>query len=574
MYRIYKRFLFRYTPLIIVLLILQTAQTIATLYLPTLNADIINDGVIKGDINYIWNMGTIMLILTGGQMILNISAVIVGSRIAMRLGRNIRRVLYKKVQDFSEVEMNQFGAATLITRSTNDILQVQNYTMFMLTLIISTPIMLIGGIVLSVSLNLQMSSIILVILPIFAIIIIVLAKNLLPKFTRFQKQTDKINDIMRDQITGIRPIRAFVREKTEINRFDKINNTLYNLNVGVGRGMTLTFPLVFSLINLTNLAITFFGAYAIESGNMPIGDLTAFINYTLYILMSLMMSTMMFIMFPRAQVCAIRINEVLETSISIKEKSNPVEIKNPQGVVEFKNASFRYKGAEKCVINDVNFIAQPGEVTAIIGSTGSGKTTILNLVNRLFDATDGEVCFDGVNVKDLSLEKLNNYISYIPQKAYLFSGTIRSNLFLGDDKASDEEMVEALKIAQAYDFVFNEENGLDTEVAQSGANFSGGQKQRLSIARALVKKSKVVLFDDSFSALDYTTDMKLRKCLSEKMQDRAVIIVAQRVSTIRNANQILVLDNGKIVGIGKHQDLLKTCETYREIVASQERLED
>jgi ATP-binding cassette subfamily B protein len=560
--------------IIVLLLVLQTAQTLATLYLPTLNADIINEGIVKGDIDYIWHTGTFMLIITGGQVFLSIIAIIVGSRVAMRLGRNIRRVFYKKVQDFSEVEMSQFGPATLITRSTNDILQVQNFTMFLLNIIISAPIMLIGGIVLSISLNLQMSTIIAAVLPIFILVIAVLAKYLVPKFNLFQKQTDNINGIMRDQITGIRPIRAFVREITEIERFDKVNNRLYDLNISVGRGMTLVFPLVFSLINLTNLAITFFGAYAINSGNMPIGDLTAFINYTLYILMSIMMSTMMFIMFPRAQVCAVRINQVLQTPITIRNPENPVKLTSPKGIVEFKNTSFRYKGAEKSVIDRISFIAKPGEITAIIGSTGAGKTTLLNLINRLFDATSGEICFDGVNIKQLDLAKLNNYISYIPQKAYLFSGTVKSNLLFGDDKADDNKLVEALKTAQAYDFVYNEANGLDSEVAQGGTNFSGGQRQRLAIARALVKQSKVILFDDSFSALDYTTDMKLRRDLRPITKDKTVIIVAQRVSTIRNANQILVLDKGEIVSSGTHTQLLQKCQTYREIVRSQERLEE
>ncbi|MDR3128455.1 MAG: ABC transporter ATP-binding protein/permease [Bifidobacteriaceae bacterium] len=574
MYRIYKSFLGRYWLIIVLLLVLQTAQTLATLYLPTLNADIINEGIVKGDIDYIWHTGTFMLIITGGQVFLSIIAIIVGSRVAMRLGRNIRRVFYKKVQDFSEVEMSQFGPATLITRSTNDILQVQNFTMFLLNIIISAPIMLIGGIVLSISLNLQMSTIIAAVLPIFILVIAVLAKYLVPKFNLFQKQTDNINGIMRDQITGIRPIRAFVREITEIERFDKVNNRLYDLNISVGRGMTLVFPLVFSLINLTNLAITFFGAYAINSGNMPIGDLTAFINYTLYILMSIMMSTMMFIMFPRAQVCAVRINQVLQTPITIRNPENPVKLTSPKGIVEFKNTSFRYKGAEKSVIDRISFIAKPGEITAIIGSTGAGKTTLLNLINRLFDATSGEICFDGVNIKQLDLAKLNNYISYIPQKAYLFSGTVKSNLLFGDDKADDNKLVEALKTAQAYDFVYNEANGLDSEVAQGGTNFSGGQRQRLAIARALVKQSKVILFDDSFSALDYTTDMKLRRDLRPITKDKTVIIVAQRVSTIRNANQILVLDKGEIVSSGTHTQLLQKCQTYREIVRSQERLEE
>jgi ATP-binding cassette subfamily B protein len=555
-------------------MVLQTVQTIATLYLPTLNADIIDDGVVKGDIDYIWHMGTFMLIITGGQVVINIIAIIVGSRIAMRLGRNIRRVLFKKVEDFSEVEMSHFGAATLITRTTNDVQQVQNYTMFLLTIIISTPIMLVGGIVMAISLNLEMSSIIGAVLPIFLLIIVVLAKILMPKFTQFQKQTDNINAVMRDQITGTRPIRAFVREKTEISRFDKINEKLYNLNVSVGRGMTITFPLVFSLINLTNLAIVFFGAMAIDNGSMLIGDLTAFINYTLYILMSLMMSTMMFIMFPRAQVCAVRINEVLETPIAIGNPENPTHIENPKGIVKFENASFRYKGAESSVIDNVSFTAKPGEITAVIGSTGAGKTTLLNLINRLFDATEGKITFDGVDVKDLELEKLNSYISLIPQKAYLFSGTIKSNLQLGKEDATDEELNKALEIAQAKNFVYNEENGLGTEVAQGGTNFSGGQKQRIAIARALVKESKVILFDDSFSALDYTTDLNLRRDLAPTVKDKTVIIVAQRVSTIRNADQILVLDNGKIVGAGKHNQLLETCETYKQIVRSQERLED
>lgn len=575
MFKLVKKYMKPYWWMIVLVIILQSAQTICTLYLPNLNAHIIDNGVVKGDVDYIKREGIIMLSLAFLQVILLISATYFGARAALSMGRDIRKAMFYQVETFSTRELSKFGAPTLITRSTNDVQQVQQISMFMLTLIISSPIMFIGGIILSLEQDVALSGVVAATFPVMAIVAAFFVSRMTPYFKKFQKKIDRMNEVLREQISGVRVVRAFVRENSEQKRFDVANDDLYNLQIKTGRLMSMLFPIFMFVVNLSVIAIMWFGGIRINNGQMEIGSITAFITYMMYIMMAVLMSSMVFVFLPRAEVSSKRIREVLRTKTTIKEVKSPRNLPTPLGVLEFKNVEFRYSGATEPVLKNISFKASPGQFTAIIGSTGCGKSTLLRLIPRLSDTTGGDIFFDGVNIRELSLDKLNSYISVVPQKSFLFSGTLADNLRFGKEDATDEEMWEALDIAMSTDFVkekakeSNIKNPLEIPVSQGGTNFSGGQRQRLAIARAIIRKPFIYQFDDSFSALDYKTDHDLRQELFKITKNSTVIVVAQRVSTIRHADQILVMDNGEIVGRGTHEQLLKSCETYQEIVNSQ-----
>jgi ATP-binding cassette subfamily B protein len=555
----------------VILLVLQLVQTIATLYLPSLNADIIDKGVTQGDTAYIMRTGGVMLVISLGQVICAIVAVYFGAKVAMSFGRDVRGGLFTRVQSFSAQEMGVLGAPSLITRTTNDVQQVQMVVLMAFTIMVMAPIMLVGGVIMALQEDVELSALLLVVVPVLGIVVGLIVSRMVPYFRKMQKRIDAINGVLREQISGIRVIRAFVRERREEERFAVANDRLYDTSLRVGKLMALMFPTVMLVMNATSVAVLWFGAYRVENG-MQIGALTAFLSYIMYILMAVMMSTMIFMMVPRAAVSAERIGEVLDTETTVVESQAPVRLAaraDRTGLITFSGVDFRYPGAEDPVLHDLTFTARPGGTTAIIGSTGSGKTTLLQLVPRLFDATAGSVRIDGTDVRDVSLQDLWSMIGYVPQKAYLFSGTVADNVRYGKEDASDEEVWEALEVAQAREFVEQLDGQLDAPVAQGGTNFSGGQRQRLAIARAIVRKPSVYLFDDSFSALDYATDAALRLALAPRTREATVLLVAQRVATIRHAEQIVVLDHGRIVGTGTHDELLETCETYQEIVYSQ-----
>ncbi|RAG86035.1 ABC transporter ATP-binding protein [Streptacidiphilus pinicola] len=567
--RLLRAHLGPYSRPIALLVLLQLVQTIATLYLPTLNADIIDNGVIKGDSGYILSTGGIMIGVSLAQVICSVGAVYFGARTAMALGRDIRASVFNRVQSFSVREVGQFGAPSLITRSTNDVQQVQMLVLMTFTLMVSAPIMCVGGIILALNQDVPLSSLLIVIVPILGVIIGFTVSRMRPLFRSMQERIDTVNRVLREQISGLRVIRAFVKDTHERTRFRGANDDLTDVGLRVGRLMALMFPLVMLVVNLSSVAVMWFGAHRIDSGGMQIGALTAFLSYLMQILMSVMMATFMFMMVPRAEVCAERVMEVLDTETTVVPPASPVRELSARGFLELRGAEFRYPGAEAAVLRDVSFTARPGETTAIIGSTGSGKTTLVNLIPRLSDVTDGSVLVDGVDVRELDESVLAKSIGLVPQKPYLFTGTVASNLRYGNPDATDEELWAALETAQAKDFVSELAEGLDAPIAQGGTNVSGGQRQRLAIARALVRKPEVYLFDDSFSALDYATDARLRAALGRETRDSTVVIVAQRVSTIRNADRIIVLDAGQVVGEGTHRELMDVNETYREIVLSQ-----
>jgi len=554
---------------ITLVVIFQFIQTLATLYLPTLNADIIDKGVITGDTGYIMKVGGGMLAMTLLQIAAQITAVYFGARTAMAVGRDVRAAIFSRVQEFSAREVGQFGAPTLITRTTNDVQQVQMLVLLTFTLMVSAPIMCVGGIVLAVRQDLPLSGLILVIVPVLVVLVSLIIVRMRPLFRAMQVRIDKVNQVMREQITGIRVIRAFVRDEREQARYRVANDELTDVSLRAGKLMALMFPTVMLVVNISSVAVLWFGAGRIDSGAMQVGALTAFLSYLMQILMSIMMATFMFIMIPRAEVCAERIEEVLSTKSSVTIAPSPVTTLSRHGFLELREVDFHYPGAESPVLCGVNLTARPRQITAVIGSTGSGKTTLLNLVPRLFDATGGEVLVDGVNVRELEPGLLSRTVGLVPQKPYLFTGTIASNLRYGNPDATDEELWQALEVAQARDFVERMEGGLNAPIAQGGTNVSGGQRQRLAIARVLVHRPEIYLFDDSFSALDYATDAALRAALTEHIADATVVIVAQRVSTIREADRIVVLDDGKVVGTGTHTELMDGNPTYREIVLSQ-----
>ncbi|MEU2154184.1 ABC transporter ATP-binding protein [Streptomyces sp. NPDC019396] len=567
--RLLRTFLRPYTKPLALLVALQLLQTSATLYLPTLNADIIDNGVIKGDTGYILTFGALMVGVSVVQVLGNIGAVYFGARTASALGRDVRAAVFARVQAFSAREVGHFGAPSLITRTTNDVQQVQMLVLMSFTLMVSAPIMCVGGIALALALDVPLSAVLLAVVPVLGISVTLIVKRMRPLFRTMQERLDTVNRVLREQITGNRVIRAFVRDPYEQERFRGANTELTDVSLSTGRLMALMFPTVMTVVNVSSIAVVWFGAQRIDSGGMEIGALTAFLAYLMQIVMAVMMATFMFMMVPRAEVCAERIQEVLDTESSVVPPADPVRELERRGHLEVRGAQFRYPGAEEPVLVDVELVARPGETTAIIGSTGSGKSTLLGLVPRLFDVTGGEVLVDGVDVRQLDPALMARTVGLVPQKPYLFSGTVATNLRYGNPEASDEELWQALEVAQAAEFVRDLDGGLNAPIAQGGTNVSGGQRQRLAIARTLVQRPEIYLFDDSFSALDYATDAALRGALALETADATVVIVAQRVSTIRGADRIVVLDEGRVVGAGRHHELMESNETYREIVLSQ-----
>ncbi|EFL31941.1 lipid A export permease/ATP-binding protein MsbA [Streptomyces viridochromogenes DSM 40736] len=567
--RLLRTYLRPYKRPIVLLVLLQFLQTCATLYLPTLNADIIDRGVVNGDTGYILGYGGLMIGISLAQVVCNIGAVYYGARTASAVGRDVRAAVFDRVQSFSAREVGHFGAPSLITRTTNDVQQVQMLALMTFTLMVSAPIMCVGGIVLALGLDVPLSGVLVAVVPVLGICVTLIVRRLRPLFRAMQERLDTVNRVLREQITGNRVIRAFVRDEYEQQRFRKANTDLTDFALGTGNLLALMFPIVMTVVNLSSIAVVWFGAHRIDSGGMQIGDLTAFLAYLMQIVMSVMMATFMFMMVPRAEVCAERIQEVLDTSSSVVPPSAPVTELRRHGHLEIRGAGFRYPGAEEPVLRAVDLVARPGETTAVIGSTGSGKSTLLGLVPRLFDVTDGQVLVDGVEVADIDPRLLARTVGLVPQKPYLFAGTVATNLRYGNPDATDEELWHALEVAQGKDFVERLEGGLDAPIAQGGTNVSGGQRQRLAIARTLVQRPEIYLFDDSFSALDYATDAALRAALAQETSEATVVIVAQRVATIRDADRIVVLDEGRVVGTGRHHELMADNETYREIVLSQ-----
>lgn len=551
------------------IIVLQLLQTVATLYLPTLNADIIDNGVVRGDTGVIFQLGEWMLLITAGQIVCAIGATYLSANVAMRVGRQIRAELFTKVETFSSQEVAAFGAPSLITRTTNDVQQVQMLTLMSFTLMVMAPIMCVGGIILALKQDVPLSGLLLVIIPVLLVAIGLIVRRMVPLFRRGQKLLDRINSVLREQIMGISVIRAFVRRNYEAERFAAANGDLTSTQLAAGRLMALMFPTIMLVVSLASVGVLWFGGQRIDAGEMQIGALTAFLSYIMQILMAVMMAMFMFMMVPRAAVSAERIQAVLDTVPTVADGPDAVELSHLDGRLSFEDVSFTYPGAEHPVLSGISFSAEPGTTTAIIGSTGSGKSTLLNLVPRLLDRTSGTIFVGGYESTRLSLDSLRGAMGLVPQKAYLFSGTVASNLRVGNPEATDEELHHALAIAQAADFVADLPESLDSPVAQGGSNFSGGQRQRLCIARALVAKPSIYLFDDSFSALDFATDARLRAALKPVTEDATVIVVAQRVSTILGADQILVLDEGRLVGSGTHGELMESCPTYREIVTSQ-----
>lgn len=563
------RYLRPYWQPLLGVIVFQLAQSIASLFLPTLNADIIDKGVATGDTGYILRVGALMLLITLAQIVCAIVAVYFGAKVAMKVGRDLRGDVFSRVGEFSEQEVTRFGAPSLITRSTNDVQQVQMLVLTTCTLLVSAPILSIGGVIMAIRQDVQLSWLIAVSVPILLIAVGFIVVKMVPLFRKMQTRIDTVNRVLREQLTGIRVVRAFVREDVEIARFATANQDVTDVALSSGRLMALMFPIVMLVLNVSSVAVIWFGAFRIEDGSMQVGTLIAFLSYLMQILMAVMMATFMAVMIPRAAVSADRIGEVLATESSVVPPADPVNATVGQGELELLDVGFAYPGAEQPVLQNVSFIARHGQTTAIIGSTGSGKTTLVNLLPRLFDATSGSVLVDGINVRELNPDLLWGQIGLVPQKPYLFSGTVRSNLLYGKPDASDEELWQALTTAQARDFVTEMDGGLDATISQGGTNVSGGQRQRLAIARALIKRPALYIFDDSFSALDLATDARLRLALKQSATGATMVIVAQRVSSIIDADQILVLEDGRIVGRGTHEQLLDTNTTYQEIVSSQ-----
>lgn len=566
--RTYLRPYWRQLVLVMILLLI---GAIGNLTLPDLNADIIDQGVAKGDTDYILRTGAVMLGVTAILAVASVLAVYFGAQVAMRFGRDVRSAIFTKVETFSQVEVNRFGSASLITRNTNDVQQVQTLVFVALTVMISAPILIVGGVIMALRTDVPLSGLLLVILPLMAGVIGLVMSRAIPLFQAVQAKLDRINQVMRETLSGVRVIRAFVRTEHEEERFDVANRDLFETSIRVNRLFAITLPTMTAIFNLSTVAVVWFGAMRVDAGELQIGGLTAYLQYLSQILFAVLTAVFLFILVPRAAVSAGRIQEVLRTEPDIIDPAEPIPFPTQvkPGLVEFRDVEFRYPGAEQSVLHAISFVAKPGETTAIIGSTGSGKTTLVNLLPRLYDATEGSVLIDGVDVRALDREVLWGRIGFIPQKAFLFSGTVASNLRFGDEAATDDELWRALEIAQGRDFVEAMEGGLEASITQGGTNVSGGQRQRLAIARALVKRAPIVVFDDSFSALDFSTDARLRAALRKELGDVTVIIVAQRVGTIRNADRIIVLDAGQVVGSGKHDELLRTNETYQEIVYSQ-----
>jgi ATP-binding cassette subfamily B multidrug efflux pump len=567
--KLVRNFLAAYRGPLTVVVGLQFIGTVMALYLPSLNADIIDNGVISGDTGYIVRIGALMLGVALVQILCSIGAVWYGSRTAMGFGRDVRAAIFHRVGMFSQREVQQFGAPSLITRETNDVQQVQMLVLMSCTLMVMAPIMMVGGIVMAIRVDVGLSWLIALTVPVLALLLGLIITRMVPSFRLMQGRIDEVNRLLREQITGVRVVRAFVREPLETERFESANSDLTTVAVRAGRYQALMFPTVMLVANVASVGVLWFGGHRVDSGAMQIGALTAYLSYLMQIVMSVMMGTFMMMMIPRSAVCADRVMEVLQTSTSVPRPDEPVSHLPRRGTLRLDSVEFSYPGADAPVLHDVSFEAEPGQTVAVIGSTGAGKSTLVNLVPRLFDVTEGAVEVSGVDVRRLEPELLWSVIGLVPQKAYLFSGTVRSNLLHGKPDATDEELWEALRIAQADDFVLAMAEGLDAPIAQGGTNVSGGQRQRLAIARAVVRRPDIYLFDDSFSALDLATDARLRAALRPVTRDATVVLVAQRVSTIRDADLILVMEDGVVVGRGRHHDLLETCETYQEIVASQ-----
>lgn len=555
--------------LLIAVVVFQLAQSIASLYLPTLNADIIDEGVAKGDTGYILGTGSLMLLITLLQIACSITAVYFGAKAAMGLGRDLRGAIFTRVGEFSEQEVTRFGAPSLITRSTNDVQQVQQLVLMSCTLMVAAPMLSIGGVIMAVRQDAQLSWLIAVSVPVLLVAVGLIVSRMVPLFRKMQVRIDTVNRVLREQLAGIRVVRAFVREDMETERFASANQDVTEMALRAGRLMALMFPVVMLVLNVSSVAVIWFGSFRIDDGSMQVGTLIAFLSYLMQILMSVMMATFMAVMIPRAAVSADRIGQVLETQSSVRPPAHPVTETAGRGELELLDVGFAYPGAEQPVLSGISFRARAGQTTAIIGSTGAGKTTLVNLLPRLFDASSGSVRIDDVDVRELHPDLLWGHIGLVPQKPYLFSGTVRSNLLYGKPDATEEELWRALSIAQAQDFVEEMEGGLDAPISQGGTNVSGGQRQRLAIARALVKQPELYIFDDSFSSLDTATDARLRQALKRHTSGATMVVIAQRVSSIADAEQILVLDDGRLVGRGTHDELLETSETYREIVSSQ-----
>ncbi|MGN7150849.1 ABC transporter ATP-binding protein [Arthrobacter sp. SAFR-179] len=569
LWKLLVEYLRPHRPLLAAVVVFQLAQSIASLYLPTLNADIIDQGVARGDTGYIMSTGSFMLLITLAQIVCAVIAVYFGAKAAMGLGRDLRGDIFERVGQFSEQEVTRFGAPSLITRSTNDVQQVQQLVLMSATLMVAAPMLSIGGVIMAIRQDAQLSWLIAVCVPVLLIAVGLIVTRMVPLFRKMQARIDTVNRVLREQLTGIRVVRAFVREDMETARFARANTDVTDVALRAGRLMALMFPVVMLVLNVSSVAVIWFGSFRIEDGSMQVGTLIAFLSYLMQILMSVMMATFMAVMIPRASVSADRIGEVLGTESSVRPPENPVSTKVRRGELEMRDVGFAYPGADQPVLSGISFTAKAGQTTAIIGSTGSGKTTLVNLMPRLFDVTSGAVLIDGVDIRELDPDLLWGHIGLVPQRPYLFSGTVRSNLLYGNPDATEDELWTALEIAQARDFVEEMEDGLDAAISQGGTNVSGGQRQRLAIARALVKRPELYIFDDSFSSLDTGTDARLRQALKRSTAGATLVIIAQRVSSIVDADLILVLDDGRIVAHGTHHELLETSETYREIVSSQ-----
>jgi ATP-binding cassette, subfamily B, multidrug efflux pump len=563
------KFLKPYQAQVYFVLILVLLQSLAELYLPTLMSDIVDKGVVTGDTGYIWKVGGFMLLIAAAGMVCSIAASFLSAKAAAGFGKTLRSKLFAHVENFSLHEFDKLGTASLITRTTNDITQIQQVIIMMLRMMAMAPMMCIGGIIMAYSKDAKLTLVLAVALPVLVIAIVIIARKGLPLFKAMQVKLDKVNRVLRENLTGIRVIRSFNRVPYEKTRFDEANWDLTQTAIKVNKLMAVMMPIMMIVLNLTTVAIIWFGGIRISNGHMEVGDMMAFIQYAMQIMFSFVMLSMMFVMIPRAQVSATRINEVFDTNADIVDPNVPKKVTGTKGQVVFENVTFSYPGAEMPAIANISFKMNPGEVTAIIGGTGSGKSTLINLIPRFYDVNGGRVLVDGIDVRDMTQSELREKIGFIPQQAVLFTGTIAENIRYGKEDATDEEVQHAAKIAQASEFIAEMPEGYETTIAQGGTNVSGGQKQRLSIARALVRKPDIYIFDDSFSALDFKTDAKLRAALKEETAEASVLIVAQRVSTIIDADQIIVLDNGEIAGIGSHRELLNTCSVYREIVMSQ-----
>jgi ATP-binding cassette subfamily B multidrug efflux pump len=560
-----------FAPMIILGIILTFTQSMLSLYLPNLMSSIVNNGIVGQDLDEVFRYGRYMLYVTLGFMACAISATFVASRVSAGFANKLRNAIYSKVQKFSLTEYKKISTSSLITRTTNDVTQVQQLTLMSMRMMIQAPLMCIGGIIMALSKNKQLSFLFVVVIPLLLVAIILLAKKILPLFTKLQKLTDRINQVIREKLTGVRVIRAFATQGYERKRYDKANKDIYNVSLKASYRMAILMPVVMFVINMSSVAVVWFGSHLVGDGAMQIGDMMAFMQYAIQVLFSILAVTMLFVMIPRAMVSVKRINEVLDTESVIKEKTEfvPKEKFTKPGEIEFINATFQYLDGDEPVLSDMNFKIEKGQTVAILGGTGSGKTSLLSLIMRFYDITSGTIKVGGVDIKDIPLEQLRDMMGYVPQKSVLFSGTIESNIKYGKQDATEEEMIRAAKISQSYDFINSLDEKFNAPVAQGGTNFSGGQKQRLSIARAIVKNPDIYLFDDSFSALDFQTDKKLREALAENVNGATVVIVAQRVSTVLNADKILFIDEGKIIAQGTHKELYNSCEEYREVVLSQ-----